>query len=181
MPELYKDIQDSYAGTDVFVKDNIDEANIQGIELDASVILPYLSGVSAYGNLTYTRGHDEDSDQPIRREQPLNGLFGLRWDEKGGNFWAELYSRFADKQDRLSRGDIRDPRIPGTTRDTSVDDPQAGTPGWFTLNFRAGIDVGNWPRLVFGIENITDKRYREHGSGVNGAGTNFVVSADYTY
>ena len=181
MPELYRDIQDAHADTDVFVKDNIEEVNIQGVELGASLILPYLPGVSAYGNLTYTRGHDEDSDQPIRREQPINGLFGLRWDEKSGRFWAELYSRFADKQDRLSSGDRRDPRIPGLIRGSDEDDPRAGTPGWFTLNFRTGIDLGNWPRLVVGVENITDKRYREHGSGVDGPGTNFVVSADHEF
>ncbi|MFC1718425.1 TonB-dependent receptor plug domain-containing protein [Candidatus Poribacteria bacterium] len=181
MPELYSDIQDAYADTDVFVKDNIDEVNIQGVELDASAIIPYLPGVSAYGNLTYTRGHDVDNDQPIRREQPLNGLFGLCWDEAGGRFWAELYSRFADKQDRLSSGDRRDPRIPGLIRGSDEDDPRAGTPGWLTLNFRTGMDLGNWPRLIVGVENITDKRYREHGSGVNGAGTNFVVSMDHEF
>jgi len=179
MPELYSDIQDEYTDTDVFVRDNIDEVNIQGVELDASIIIPYLPGTSAYGNLTYTRGHDVDSDQPIRREQPLNGLLGLRWNDTGGRFWISLYSRFADKQDRLSHGDRRDPRIPGLVLGSDVADPRAGTPGWFTLNFRAGIDIANLPRLIVGVENITDRRYREHGSGVNGSGINLVVSVDY--
>lgn len=179
IPELYSGIQATYPDTDVFVKDNIDEVNIQGVELDASLIIPYLPGISAYGNLTYTRGHDVDSDQPIRREQPINGLFGLRWYDAGGRFWASLYSRFADRQERLSSGDRRDPRIPGLIRGSDVADPRAGTPGWFTLNFRTGIDIANLPRLIIGVENITNKRYREHGSGVDGSGINFVVSVDY--
>jgi len=181
IPKLYKDIQTTYPDTDVFVKDNIEKANIQGVELDLLTAIPYMPGVSAYGNLTYTHGHDVDGDQPIRREQPLGGLLGLRWDEAKGRFWGEFYSRFADKQDRLSSGDIRDPRIPGTTTDTSVYDPMAYTPGWFTLNVRAGVKIANLPRLTIGVENITNRRYREHGSGVDGLGTNLVVSVDYEY
>ena len=181
IPKLYRDLQDAYPDTDVFVKDNISEANIQGVELDLFASIPYVPGVSAYGNLTYTHGYDVDGDQPIRREQPLGGILGLRWDEAEGRFWGEFYSRFADRQDRLSSGDIRDPRIPGTTTDTSVYDPMAYTPGWFTLNVRAGVNIANLPRLTVGVENIANRRYREHGSGVDGPGTNLVVSVDYEY
>ena len=181
IPKLYKDLQDAYEDMDVFVKDNIQEANIQGIELDMMAAIPRLPGVSAYGNLTYTHGYDVDGDQPIRREQPLGGLLGLRWNESRGRYWTEFYSRFADKQDRLSSGDRRDPRIPGTTRDTDVYDPRAYTPGWFTLNVRTGINIENWPSVTLGVENITNKRYREHGSGVDGPGINFVASVDYKY
>ena len=181
MPQLYKDLVAAHQDTDVFVKDNIKEANIQGVELDLFANVPYIPGVSAHGNLTYTRGHDVDSDQPIRREQPLNGLLGLQWNDTGGRFWAELYGRFADRQDRLSSGDRRDPRIPGLIRGSDEYDSQAGTPGWATLNLRTGVNIGNWPRLTIGVENITNKRYREHGSGVDGSGINFVAGVDYEY
>ncbi len=181
LPKLYSDLQDAHEGMDIFVKDNISEANIQGIEMDARALIPYIEGVSAYGNLTFTRGHDVDGDQPIRREQPLNGLLGLRWDERKSRFWAEFCTRFADKQDRLSSGDRRDPRIPGLTSDPKEADPRAYTPGWFTLNLRTGINLDNWPRLTLGVENITNKRYREHGSGVDGPGINFTANVDYRF
>ena len=181
IPKLYSDIQKAYPDTDVFVKYNIAEAIIQGVELDLIASIPGVPGVSAYGNLTYTHGHDVDGDQPIRREQPLGGILGLRWNEAKGRFWGEFYSRFADKQDRLSSGDIRDPRIPGTTRDTSLYDPMAYTPGWFTLNVRAGVSIARLPRLTLGVENILNKRYREHGSGIDSPGVNFVASVDYRF
>ncbi|HGE70624.1 TPA: TonB-dependent receptor, partial [Candidatus Poribacteria bacterium] len=50
-----------------------------------------------------------------------------------------------------------------------------------TLNIRAGINISDWSLLSVGIENITDRRYREHGSGVDGPGRNFFVSLDYKF
>ena len=41
--------------------------------------------------------------------------------------------------------------------------------------------MNDWTRLSIGVENITDRRYREHGSGVDAPGRNFVVGADYRF
>jgi len=83
----------------------------------------------------------------------------------------------------LSLGDIRDPRIPGTTRDIGEiefdDNNRAvsqGTPGWVTLNLRGGIQISGYSRLTISLENLLDKRYREHGTGINAPGLNIVVS-----
>lgn len=177
MPKLYKEIQESYEGIPIFVKDNIGKANIQGIELAINwLIIPSLPYISAYGNLDFTRGKDLSNNQPIRREQPVNGLIGIRWENKDGKFWAEIYSRFAGKQDRLSDGDIRDPRIPGTTTDPKIYDPMAYSPGWYTLNIRVGFNLRNLTRLIVGVENINNRRYREHGSGVDAPGINFIAN-----
>ena len=132
-------------------------------------------------------GKDPDPNKPwekrIRREPPLNGVAGIRWMQPANRFWGEFFVRGASKQDRLSRGDIRDPRIPGTTRDTGEiefdADGQAiaqGTPGWVTLNLRGGIQISGYSRLTISLENLLDKRYREHGTGVDAPGLNVVVS-----
>ena len=83
----------------------------------------------------------------------------------------------------MNRSDIRDPRIPGTTRDTAEvefdEDGKAigeGSPGWFTLNLRGGIQVTEYSHLTLGLENLLNKRYREHGSGINAPGFNVIVS-----
>ncbi len=177
VPKLYKDIQKSYEGIPIFVKGNIEKANIQGIELAVNwVTIPFLPYIHAFGNLSFTRGKDITNNQPIRREQPINGLIGVRWESKGDKFWAEAYSRFADKQDRLSEGDIRDPRIPGTTTDPKKYDPMAYSPGWYTLNIRTGFSLGGLTKLMLGVENITNRRYRQHGSGVDAPGINFIIN-----
>jgi iron complex outermembrane receptor protein/hemoglobin/transferrin/lactoferrin receptor protein len=172
IPKFYRDLQAEHPGIDIFVHTNIKEAIIRGIESEASFTLR--EGLTLYGNLMFTRGKDVESGKPIRREQPLKGMFGILW-EPSDRAWYEFFIRGATKQTRLSSGDIRDPRIPGTTRDTKVKDPQAGTPGWYTLNFRAGTELYGL-KLTFAVENILNRRYREHGSGVNGLGRNFVVS-----
>jgi len=194
MPKIYADIRDAYPDLDVFVKDNIDEAQIQGIEVDG--LASITDGWSIFGNLTFTRGEvtvlngkEPDPNKPwesrIRREPPLNGMLGVRWEGKNDRFLGEFFFRGAVKQNRLSKGDIRDPRIPGLTRDVeSVEFDEdgratdAGTPGWFTLNLRCGIRLTDYNRLTIGVENILNRRYREHGSGVNGPGINFIVSLD---
>ena len=171
---------------------DIDEVQIQGIEVTATI--PIHSGCSIYGNSTLTRGKvlllngkNPDPNKPweqhIRREPPLNGVAGIRWIQSAKRFWGEFFVRSASKQDRLSHGDIRDPRIPGTTRDTSKikfnADGQAvaqGTPGWVTLNLRGGIQISRDSQLSVSLENLLDKRYREHGTGVDAPGINVVVS-----
>ena len=93
--------------------------------------------------------------------------------------------RGATEQRRLNRSDIRDPRIPGTTRDTGEVQFDAngaaigqGSSGWVTFNLRGGVQVTQYNRLTLALENLLDKRYREHGSGINAPGFNVIVSLD---
>ncbi len=194
LPNLIKEIQRNNPGIDVYVFDNVDEVQIQGVEFAGMV--PIQNGVSVYGNATFTRGKvlvingaAPDPDKPweerIRREPPLNGMVGIRWQPPAQRFWAEFFVRGATEQRRLNRSDIRDPRIPGTTRDTGEVRFDAngaaigqGSPGWRTLNLRGGIQVTQYNRLTLALENLLDKRYREHGSGINAPGFNLIVSLD---
>ncbi|MBI1923571.1 TonB-dependent receptor [Candidatus Poribacteria bacterium] len=202
LPKLYQDIQAAYPKLDINIFDNLDEAQIQGIEVAG--LFPVVSGLSIYGNGMFTRGKVllingkvPDATKPweehIRREPPLNGILGVRWERPSDRFWGECFVRGAARQDRLNRDDIRDPRIPGKTRD--IKDPKkpdskgvefdedgraidAGSPGWVTLNIRGGVRLTEYNRLNLALENILDKRYREHGSGIDAPGLNLIVSLD---
>ena len=194
LPSLITEIQRNNPGIDVYVFDNVDEVQIQGIEFAGMVPIQY--GWSVYGNAMFTRGKvlvingaAPDPDKPwegrIRREPPLNGMFGIRWHPPARKFWAEFFVRGATEQRRLNRSDIRDPRIPGTTRDTDEvtfdsngEAVGQGSPGWVTLNLRGGVQMTEVNRLTLALENLLDKRYREHGSGVNAPGFNVIVSLD---
>ena len=196
LPSLIKEIQQNNPGVNVYVFDNVDEVEIQGVEFTGMVPISIQSGLSLYGNAMFTRGKvlvingaAPDPDKPweerIRREPPLNGMVGIRWEPPAQGFWAEFFVRGATEQRRLNRSDIRDPRIPGTTRDTGEVEFDAngaaigeGSPGWMTLNLRGGFQVTQYNRLTLALENLLDQRYREHGSGINAPGFNVIVSLD---
>jgi outer membrane receptor protein involved in Fe transport len=121
------------------------------------------------GSLTYTWGEEEFPDgsrAPADRIPPLNGLVSVRY-RPGPALWVEPFIRFAARQDRLSEGNLSDPRI----------NPD-GTPGWATLNVRLGWDPHPNFGLRFALENITDANYREHGSGIDAPGINAILSAE---
>jgi hemoglobin/transferrin/lactoferrin receptor protein len=56
--------------------------------------------------------------------------------------------------------------------------PPGGTPGYALLNVRLGAEVSENVTFFASTENLLDKDYRVHGSGLNGAGTNFVLGLE---
>ena len=194
LPQLHQNLIKEYDGIDVLVFDNVDEAQFQGVELAG--LVPIRPAWSVYGNATLLRGEvlkiggkapapEKPWEARIRREPPLNGIVGIQWEPLTTQFWATLYVRGAAEQRRLNRSDIRDPRIPGKTRDpaevefdangNAVD---AGTSGWWTVNIRGGVKLYEYTRLTLALENLFDRRYRPHGSGVNAPGFNVSLSWD---
>ena len=194
LPDLIQQLQRNNPGTNISVFDNVDEVQIQGVEFTG--LVPIQNSFSIYGKAMFTRGKvlvingvepnpEKPWEERIRREPPLNGMVGIRWHPPAQRFWGEFFVRGSTEQRRLNRSDIRDPRIPGTTRDTGevkFDSSGAaigqGSPGWMTLNLRGGVQITEYNRLTLALENLLDKRYREHGSGINAPGLNVIVSLD---
>ena len=197
MPRLYHDLLATYGGEEgvgVYVFDNVDEAQLQGVELAG--VVPLSSALSLYGNVAWMRGRvlllngePPDLAKPweahIRREPPLNGVLGVAWEPLHTRFWAGVFVRGAMEQRRLNRSDIRDARIQGKTRDAAEvtfdsdgNALDAGTPGWWTLNLRGGLKLTNDNSVMIVLENLLNRRYREHGSGINAPGFNVSISLD---
>jgi outer membrane receptor protein involved in Fe transport len=141
--------------------DNLNEASLYGLESG----LRYLAGddFEWYGVVNYTRGDETDPDgstAPADRIPPLNGRLGLVW-RANERLRLEPYLDFASSQDRLSPRDEEDPRI----------DPQ-GTAGWGTLNLLLSWQLTEQAHAGLKLQNLGDKNYREHGSGIDAAGRN---------
>jgi outer membrane receptor protein involved in Fe transport len=139
--------------------DNLNEARLYGVESG----LRYLAGptLELYAVLNITRGEERDPDgstTPADRIPPLNGRLALAW-EPSGPWRIEPYIDFAGAQDRLSPRDLEDPRI----------DP-AGTDGWVTLNLLASWQASEAVTLGLKLQNLSDRNYREHGSGIDAGG-----------
>ena len=144
-----------FNGEAVFTKDNTAEALIAGFEGDINWAV--MKDLSLYSRLTYAYGKDVSKDEPLRRIPPLNGMSGMLYRPlKELRFNAEWL--YAQKQERLSGGDIRDHRI-----------PEGGTPGWSVLNLYGTYEIA-FAEIRLGVQNLLDEPYRIHGSGVDGYG-----------
>jgi len=142
---------------DFFQRKNVGQAEMQGLELGGEFLLT--PQWSVYGNMFYTYGQNITDNEPMRRIPPTQGIVGIRFRDEDGRNWFDVYAWLVRKQDRLSSLDIKDSRV-----------PDGGTPGYATLNVRAGTYITPNQRLTLWLENITDKAYRVHGSGVDGPG-----------
>jgi len=174
----------------VLTKQNVGRARIFGVETELRLRLPKVVSAggerwTVFGHAFWTYGEDLENDVPLRGIPPAMALLGVRCDLAGGKYWVEGTGTFARDQERLNPADLTDPRI-----------PPGGTPGYEMYSLRAGARFtlfrgvtafrdADTPEAAekelnaewtIGVENILDRDYRVHGSGVNGVGTNLVTS-----
>lgn len=152
---------DSVQGYPLYLKENIAEAYIQGVEADVEVQLA--DKLAAYANLTYTYGQNKSADEPFRRIPPLHGRVALQYQQQA--IRARVEWLVAGKQDRLAQGDVDDIRI-----------PDGGTPGWHLFNVNAGYFHRHFI-LSAELHNIFNEAYKTHGSGIYGYGRSAWISA----
>ncbi len=145
----------------IFQRQNGGQALIQGIEIDTRVQL--LQDWSLSADVAWIRGKDEITHNPLNRIPPIKGTFAVKW-APVKNFWIEYYNLVASRQDRLGLGDLADPRIPA-----------GGSPGFAVFNIRSGWNWNRQGSVTIALENLTNKRYRFHGSGIDAPGTNLVI------
>jgi outer membrane receptor protein involved in Fe transport len=149
---------------------NAADSTIRGFEGGASFDIGDTITVDAVLNYTWAEQRVAGSPaEPGDRIPPLSGRLNVNYDG-GGNFRVDAWLRFAGEQDRLSARDGRDIRI----------DPN-GTSGWGVMGARGSWDFGGGWNFMAGIDNVFDKRYRVHGSGLDAAGRNLMVSLRKTW
>ena len=151
-------------GRDIVQSVNAASSTIRGIEAGLKVALADRLSMNAV--LNYARGEQRvgANTEPADRVPPLNGRLAFQYDP-GPQWRLAAWFAAAARQDRLSARDVSDARI----------DPE-GTPGW--ASFGASIAWGNdsgW-QVMLGADNLADKEYRTHGSGINAPGRNVTMT-----
>lgn len=151
---------DTISGYPVYYKTNSDAAYLKGAE--ASLKWQVHQHFNVSGAMAYTYGQNLSLDEPMHRIPPFNGRTGVSFEKKRWFFTGECL--FAAAQRRLARGDLDDNRI-----------LKGGTPGWYVLNVYGGL-AGEKIRLTGGLQNLLNRDYRTHGSGINGTGRSVWIS-----
>jgi outer membrane receptor protein involved in Fe transport len=156
-------------GLNVVQSQNISEVDIYGLETELNYY--FKQGGHLFMNLTYTHGtEDTDSGEgPADRIPPTFGIIGYQQD-LGDQWDVRSQIRYASTQDRLSERDLTDARI-----------NPFGTGGFvvYDTHFTWRNSINSQVRL--GVENIFDKKYREHASGLDAPGRNYHVSLYYDF
>ncbi len=165
------------AGVPVVEKSNIGDGWIHGVELDlawqwhadwrSAVTFTWMDGeVQQFDSATTSV-----VDAPVSRLMPPQGMLTTRYEPEGMAHWVEGWVWAVDNQDNLAlRDELDTQRI-----------PPGGTPGYTVFGITAGWEIAEDQRLTVGVENLFDRDYRVHGSGVNGPGRNVVVTYEVLF
>ena len=120
---------------------NIDEATQTGFEFSfnykASDKITFTSEVS------YTQAENKDLNEPLAHIPPFMANLGVKYE--ASNYWFALSSRLVANQSRISESFLEEE-----------------TPGFGTLDFRAGIEPFKGFSIGFAVLNIFDRTYYEH-------------------
>ena len=120
---------------------NIDEAIQTGFEFSfnykASEKIMFTSEVS------YTQAENKDLNEPLAHIPPFMANLGAKYEDD--NFWFAFSSRLVAKQAKIAPSFMEEE-----------------TPGFGTLDFRAGVEPFKGFSIGFAVLNIFDKTYYEH-------------------
>ena len=166
VPATFRGLSE-YKDKKVYQNINLRKGLINGLECSLRLKLP--KGFSLFGNITWTEGNEVLSSgalMPFTRIPPIFGSLTLRYSPSRRYFIA-LTMLAAGRQSRLSAEDLEDTRI-----------PDGGTPGWVTFTLRSGARLGKHFYLTAAFQNIFDKLYKYHGSGIYAPGFNFIMTLD---
>jgi hemoglobin/transferrin/lactoferrin receptor protein len=105
-------------------------------------------------------------EQATTRLMPLQTKFVTSYDPISQPWQGEFSVLAVGKADNLSLKDETDrTRI-----------PERGTPSYVLFGVKGVYEWNESSLLTLAIENLLDEDYRVHGSGLNGAGRNFILS-----
>jgi iron complex outermembrane receptor protein len=119
------------------------DATFYGV--DASATVGITREVTATATGAYLRGQDDTLDEPAIGVAPLKGSLALRYEDPDGRFYSEAMGTAVAKQDRVA-----------TSRNEGV------TPGYQTVDVRAGVGLTNGITIRGGVLNVFDKYYYDH-------------------
>ena len=148
---------------------NIQQARYYGLESALRYrLMPTLTSYATL-NVVHAEKKVKGVTSPGNRTPPVNAVLGAEW-QVLPTLVIEPSVWMNGSQHRLDSVDKADNRI-----------ANGGTAGFAVVNLRAGWTPNETYRLQLFGENLLDKSYREHGSGIDGRGRGVgaTVSANF--
>jgi hemoglobin/transferrin/lactoferrin receptor protein len=151
---------------------NSAHAFVYGFQADIEAILPYGFGFTSH--FSYQKGIEEQangSTAPLRHAAPAFGASHLTYTRN--KFKADLYFNFSGSisYKNLAPTEISKPYIYAVNTEGLP-----FSPAWHTFNIKFRYQLHSNIMLGFGVENLSDQRYRPYSSGIVAAGRNFIFS-----
>lgn len=152
-------------------------AQVFGLQAGIEIKLP--AGFRLLSDINYQAGEEELDDgtrSPSRHAAPLFGVSRFRY--KHNDLTLEVNAQYQGERSFENLAAEEQGKDEIYAKDENGNNY---APAWYTLNFRAVMQVSDTFRVSGGLENMTDQRYRTYSSGISGAGRNFVlaVRADF--
>lgn len=143
---------------------NTDQAVVYGVS--AHLRINFTRKFNFVYSYNFTKGLDLSANTPLEHIAPQFGKIAFNYSGKKLN--SSIYSFYN------FRKRIKDYTPGGDNIDLTPN--QAGTPPWWTLNYRISYTFYDKLAVQFAAENILDMHYRQFASGITAPGRNFMIS-----
>lgn len=155
---------------------NASKAWIYGFETSLKVqINEHLNSVFQYNVIGGTED-DNGTEVPIRHVAPNFGNTHLVW--TNSKFKIDAFVNFNEE---MSFNELAPSEAEKDYLYAKDGNGNPYAPSWYTLNLRTQYNFSEKFSLNFGLENITDQRYRSYSSGISDPGRNFITSIKYSF
>jgi iron complex outermembrane recepter protein len=147
-------------------------AYVWGVQ--AGFDLNIMDNLSLTSRISFQKGEEEldNADKsPLRHAAPMFGATHLMY--KYINIKADLYLNYNGE---ISYDNLSEEERSKTYIYAIDNNGNPYSPSWYSLNLKLSYDYSKQLSLKFGIENITDERYRPYSSGIAAPGRNFILS-----
>jgi hemoglobin/transferrin/lactoferrin receptor protein len=158
-------------------KKNSGKGYVHGVELEAKTTLARQVTIEGaftlmYGEIEgYPTSTASTVKEPLTRLMPPTGNLSVTWRPPTMPLRLIASGAAATHQDYLSSGDKRDTqRI-----------PPGGTPSYYVFNLGAGYKFSRDAEATLMVNNLMNKDYRIHGSGVNEPGRSVLLAMTLQY
>jgi len=142
--DLVVEVPSTFEGRAALKKANVGAARLYGF--DARAVYQPLAGIGVYGSASFVRGEDTYTETPLPLISPLNGRLGIT-SNFGGYLSLEFSATMFAEQNRVASGELK-------------------TPGYTYFDFYANLKSLAWwdvhSSFYFGVENMTNKSFRNH-------------------